>query len=174
MPSAFAPSATRVPIAPRPITPRVLPRISGPAKALLPFSTSLPTASPSPLRVLHQSTAEATFLDARKREQITSSLTAFAFAPGVLNTATPCAPKSATGILLTPAPALPMARVAGERVISCIEAERTRIASGASTESEQVYLAGSSLSRPTFEILLSVRILNIVIPPLSSSSQTRS
>ena len=38
-------------------------------------------------------------------EASTNSLTAFAFAPGVLNTTTPSSVKRSTGILLTPAPA---------------------------------------------------------------------
>ena len=42
--------ATRMPMAPRPITPSFFPLISGPTKALLPFSTALPTASPWPFR----------------------------------------------------------------------------------------------------------------------------
>ena len=44
----------------------------------------------------------------RIKEQITSSLTAFAFAPGVLKTTTPCLVHSSTLILLVPAPARAM------------------------------------------------------------------
>ena len=61
---------------------------------------------------------------------ITSSLTALALAPGALNTATPRAVMAATGILLVPAPARPMALTVSGITRSCILAERTRMASG--------------------------------------------
>ena len=138
MPSALAATATLKPIAPRPTMPRVLPPISGPAKFDLPFSTSLPTASPSPFKVLHQSIAAPTLRDAIKSPQITSSLTAFAFAPGVLKTTTPFSAQASTGILFVPAPALAIAIVASLSSISCIEAERTIIAVGSFTSEEQV------------------------------------
>ena len=48
-------------------------------------------------------------LDESSIPQITSSLTAFAFAPGVLKTTTPVSVASLMGILLTPAPALAIA-----------------------------------------------------------------
>jgi hypothetical protein len=61
---------------------------------------------------------------------MTSSLTALALAPGALNTAIPRALILRTGMLLTPAPARPMALTDSGRSMSCIFAERTRMASG--------------------------------------------
>jgi hypothetical protein len=61
---------------------------------------------------------------------ITSSFTALAFAPGVLNTATPRALSAATGMLFTPAPARPIARTLAGIAVACRSAERSRMASG--------------------------------------------
>ena len=47
-------------------------------------------------------------LEERSIPQTTSSFTALAFAPGVLKTTIPLFVASSTGILLVPAPALPM------------------------------------------------------------------
>ena len=47
-------------------------------------------------------------LDASNKPQTTSSFTAFALAPGLLKTTMPFFVASDTGILSTPAPALPM------------------------------------------------------------------
>ena len=152
----------------------VLPFISGPANELLPFSTSLPTLSPSPLRVLHQSIASTTLREARRAAQITSSFTAFAFAPGVLNTAMPCSEHLSIGILFTPAPARAIAKRPAPNCISCIEAERTIIAAGSSALSVQTYFALSKRSVPHFAILLSVNISFISLSPLSCSSRTPS
>jgi hypothetical protein len=60
----------------------------------------------------------------------TSSFTAFAFAPGALKTGTPRALIAATGMLLVPAPARPIARTLAGISIACISAERTSTASG--------------------------------------------
>ncbi len=46
--------------------------------------------------------------DASSIPQTTNSLTAFAFAPGVLKTTTPLSVASPTGMLFVPAPALPI------------------------------------------------------------------
>ena len=119
--------------------------------------------------------ASVIFLDARRRAQIASSLTAFELAPGVLNTQIPSSAQRSTGILLTPAPALAIARsdsgisiscIDAERttiarrllpnVMSCILAERTMIASGFSGASEIAYLVLSKISVPTAEILFNV------------------
>ncbi len=61
---------------------------------------------------------------------MTSSLTAFAFAPGVLKTGTPSLLSFATGMLFVPAPARPTASSESGSVMSCILNERSRIASG--------------------------------------------
>ncbi len=66
----------------------------------------------------------------RSRPARTSSLTAFAFAPGELNTGMPRCDSSATGMLLVPAPARPTASTLAGISMSCMSAERTRIASG--------------------------------------------
>ena len=47
-------------------------------------------------------------LDASNKPQTTSSFTAFALAPGLLNTTIPLSVASDTGMLSTPAPALPI------------------------------------------------------------------
>ena len=64
----------------------------------------------------------------------TSSLTALALAPGALNTGVPRFDISATGMLLVPAPARLIARTLAGIVIACMSCERTRIASGLSTD----------------------------------------
>ena len=61
---------------------------------------------------------------------MTSSLTAFAFAPGALKTGMPRLESRATGMLLVPAPARATALTLAGTSISCMSAERSRIASG--------------------------------------------
>jgi hypothetical protein len=63
----------------------------------------------------------------------TSSFTALALAPGALNTGTPRAVIAGTGMLLTPAPARPMACTVGAIDRPCRSAERTRMAAGSVT-----------------------------------------
>ena len=138
MPTATATFATRIPIAPKPTTPRVLPVISGPTNWLLPFSTFLPISSPLPLRVFAHSMPSTTFLEASSRPVRTSSLTALALAPGVLKTQMPCSVHLSLGILLVPAPALAIASRLSPNSMSCMAAERTRIASGSCTSLPQV------------------------------------
>ena len=130
--------ATRMPMAPRPTTPSVLPWISGPAKALLPFSTNFSTWSPWPFRVFTQSMAGPIFREVRNREASTSSFTALALAPGVLNTTMPFSRHLSTGMLFTPAPARAMASRFSPSSMSCMEAERTRMPSGFSISGEKV------------------------------------
>ena len=156
MPRSMATFATSAPMAPRPMIPRVLPLISGPANWLLPFSTSLPTLSPSSLREGTQAIASEIFREDSSSPATTSSFTAFAFAPGVLNTTMPCSAHLSTGILFTPAPARAMASRLLPNSISCIAAERTMIASGFSGASAMAYFAASRRQVPTLEILLSV------------------
>ena len=88
MPRAIAVLAIFPPIAPRPMMPSVLPAISGPANLDLPPSTVL-GASGVPLSEAAHAAASVIFLEARRRAQIASSLTALEFAPGVLNTQIP-------------------------------------------------------------------------------------
>ena len=64
---------------------------------------------------------------------ITSSFTAFALAPGALKTGTPRALMSATGMLLTPAPARPIAFTLRGISMARMSRERTITASGFAT-----------------------------------------
>ncbi len=63
----------------------------------------------------------------------TSSLTALALAPGALNTGTPRFDISATGMLLVPAPARPMALTLAGIAMPCMSNERRMMPSGSST-----------------------------------------
>ena len=65
----------------------------------------------------------------------TSSLTAFALAPGALKTGIAIFVIFSIGILLTPDPALPTASKLVEISISCILYDLTKIASGEVTSS---------------------------------------
>jgi len=55
-------------------------------------------------------------------------------APGALNTGTPRFDIAATGMLFVPAPARPIALTDAGIVMPCMSCERTRMASGASTD----------------------------------------
>ena len=92
---------------------------------------------------------------------IANSFTAFAFAPGVLNTAMPRDVKSATGMLFVPAPARATALTLLLIFILCISAERTIIASGFGISEAISYSSRGSKSKPLADILLSVCILYI-------------
>src|SRR5690349_11040634 len=91
---------------------------------------------------------------------MTSSFTAFAFAPGALNTGTPRFESAATGTLFVPAPARPTAFTLFGIVIACMSAERTMIASGSALSDDTAYLSRGNRSSPRGEMLLSVRIVN--------------
>ncbi len=91
----------------------------------------------------------------------TSSLTALALAPGVLNTTIPRSVHAATGILLTPAPALPTAKTPSVAWASASLKLRNRIASGDSTSSPTENCCPSKRSKPFLAILLRVRTLCI-------------
>ncbi|CAK7021232.1 MAG: hypothetical protein DELT_03303 [Desulfovibrio sp.] len=124
MPMAEAALATIMPIAPRPITPRVLPLTSPPTNWPFPFSTS--AATPSwPFKVLAQSYASGRLRDAEIIAPITSSFTPFAFAPGVLNTTMPFSVHWSIGMLFVPAPARAMAMVFPEKSMPWQSALRT-------------------------------------------------
>ena len=96
----------------------------------MPFSAKSAISSPFPLKEFAHAAAEITGRLASKSERITSSFTAFAFAPGVLKTTTPFSVSSGIGILFVPAPARATAFTLSDKVIECISCERTRIASG--------------------------------------------
>ena len=70
---------------------------------------------------------------------IASSLTPFAFAPGVLNTTMPAFAHLSSGILLTPAPALAIASSDSGSSASCSDAERTSTASASASVSVLTY-----------------------------------
>jgi len=140
--------ATCTPMAPRPMTPRFLPEISGPTNWLLPFSTTLATSSPARAWAFTHSTPPTTSREASIRAHTASSLTALALAPGVLNTTMPFSEQRSMGMLLVPAPARAMARRAGGKTYSCMSAERTRTPSSFSTPSETVKREASSTERP--------------------------
>ena len=102
-------------------------------------------------------------LDERSIPAITSSLTPFAFAPGVLNTAIPSSVHLSTGILFTPAPALAIAIRLSEKSISCIFALLTRIPEASSILSVLAKLS-SNLEIPKEAILFNVAYLCISSP----------
>ena len=84
----------------------------------------------------------------------TSSFTAFAFAPGALNTATPRLLIASTGMLFTPAPARPIAFTLGAISSSASGWERSRIASGVEMDLPTMYAEAGKRSRPRAEIAL--------------------
>ena len=129
MPRSTAVFATITPMAPSPMTPSVLPEISCPTNLDLPFSTALEMPS-VPLSVLTQSIASVIFLPPRKSSHSTSSLTAFAFAPGVLNTTMPFSVQAGMGMLFVPAPARATASRLLPRGYSCMLKLRSMMPSG--------------------------------------------
>ena len=133
MPNSSARLATREPMAPRPMTPRLLPQSSGPEKALLPFSTRAGTSSPLSAIVLTQSIAPSMSREASSMSKIIISFVASAFAPGALNTTMPRSAQSSMGMLFTPAPARPMQSSSGQNSVWCRSALRMSRASGFST-----------------------------------------
>ena len=112
MPKPIAISATSEPMAPRPITPRVLPAISLPAKRFFSCSISLESSAWSLKWACDSAKAIPRMMprEASNKPQSTSSFTALALAPGVLKTTTPRSVQSVTGTLLVPAPARAIAR----------------------------------------------------------------
>ena len=133
MPSLIAVSATRLPIAPSPTMPSVRCGSSTPANCFLPSSTRSLEIGRAGVEARDVASAGITLRAASSSAASTSSLTAFAFAPGALNTGTPRFDISATGMLLVPAPARPIALTLAGIAIACMSCERTRIASGCST-----------------------------------------
>ena len=126
--------ATCTPMAPRPMIPSVRPGSSKPTKRFLPASTAAAMAASSPWRVWAKRAAGMRLREAMNRPARTSSLTALALAPGVLNTGTPRSVSASTGMLFVPAPARATARTESSMGVSWSLAERTRRASGSSTE----------------------------------------
>ena len=131
MPSLIAASATRQPTFPRPTMPSVWPASSRPAKCFLPASTTSSIAGAAGSSAATKRSAGARLRAAINMPARTSSLTAFAFAPGALNTGTPRALKAATGMLLVPAPQRPTACTLCGNSRRCRSAERSSTACGA-------------------------------------------
>ena len=130
MPKSEALLATMAPIAPKPITPRVLPRISGPTNWDFPFSAKSGISLPLPAKACTHSEALITGRLAMRSDSNTNSRTALALAPGVLNTTIPRSVIAGIGMLFVPAPARAMAFTDSGTSMECISAERSKIASG--------------------------------------------
>ncbi len=92
---------------------------STPANFFLPSSTSFSRSGAPGSRPATYPSAGMTLRAASSSAASTSSLTALALAPGALNTGTPRFDISATGMLLVPAPARPMARTLAGMAIAC-------------------------------------------------------
>ena len=161
MPSAMAQLATREPMAPRPTTPSVLPLISLPTNCFLPFSTLLAMAA-SPASPWVHWAASATLRLPAISIPMTSSATALALAPGVLNTTMPCSLQRSSGMLLTPAPARAMASRLSLNVVFSRSALRTRMPSGASESTDTSKRLLGSFARPTGLMALRVLMVNIL------------
>mmetsp|Transcript_10020 Transcript_10020/g.18057 ORF Transcript_10020/g.18057 Transcript_10020/m.18057 type:complete len:200 (-) Transcript_10020:101-700(-) len=101
--------------------------------------------------------------EASSREQMTSSFTALAFAPGVLNTGMPSSVMRSTGMLFTPAPQRAMQRTVGGTSDSCSLWERSMMAISPPSRSallpDTLYFPASKRCRPTGEIALKVLML---------------
>ena len=132
-PSPSAALATCTPIAPRPITPRVRPGNSKPTNCFLPASTARAISASSPVSSWAKRAAGMRLREAMNRPASTSSLTALALAPGVLNTGMPRWVMASTGMLLVPAPARAIASTESGIGTSCSLAERTSSAWGSVT-----------------------------------------
>ncbi len=148
-------------MAPSPITARVFPWISWPAKFFLPFSTKADTSSPFPINDFPHVTASVISRDASSKPASTSSFTPLALAPGVLNTTIPFSVHLSIGILLTPAPARATAFREPDSSISCILKLRKTIASGLGISLAISYLSNGNKLSPSGSILFNVWILNI-------------
>ena len=103
---------------------------SKPTKSFLPASTALSSSSSEPLSARAYAHACGRLRAAISSPAITSSLTALAFAPGVLKTGMPSLLSFATGMLFVPAPARPTHSTLSGIGMSCILNERSKIASG--------------------------------------------
>ena len=152
------------PIAPRPMIPSFLPLISHPANCFFCFSASLSICSLSSSCATH-SMPPTISREARSIPARTSSLTPFAFAPGVLNTTIPFSAHASTGMLLTPAPARAMTLTCSGSSMSCIFALLTKTASALFRSSVCLY-SSPNRPRPVWEIGLRHLYWNIMhFPP---------
>ena len=161
--------ATREPMAPRPMTPRVLPAISLPTNCFLPFSTFFFRLG-SPARPWAQAAAAGTLRLPAISIPTTSSATALALAPGVLKTTMPCSLHRSRGMLLTPAPARAMASRFSLKSALSRSALRTRMPSGASVSTATSNRFLGSLASPTGLMAFSVWMVNMAFPSLSAQA----
>ena len=159
MPRSRPSRAIKLPIAPSPRTPRVLPCSSAPANCFLLASSSGAISSAPRCG----SRDEIKFIpptisrDAKSMPAATSSFTALALAPGVLNTTMPLLVQWSRGILLTPAPALAMALTDSGISPALSLWLRSNIASGPARSLPTSKQSGLSRSSPLIEIALYVR-----------------
>src|SRR5436190_378804 len=165
-PSTTASSATRPPILPRPMIPSVCPGSSEPANCFLPSSTCS-SNSGEVFNPRTKSMAGGRLRAASSMPASTSSFTAFAFAPGALNTGTPRFDSAATGMLFTPAPARPTASREGPNSRLCRSAERTRMACGSFASFTTAYCSAGKRFRPTWAMLFSTRISHFLARALA-------
>eukprot|EP00955_Chlamydomonas_euryale_P036087 350329-Chlamydomonas_euryale.AAC.3 len=119
--------------------------------------------------------------DASSSEHSTSSLTALALAPGVLNTGMPSSVMRATGMLLVPAPQRTMPRTVGFTSDSCSLCERSMMAMGESgsllSSPATAYLPDGNFLRPTGEMALKVSTVKALplysLPPSTALHKHR-
>jgi len=123
---------------------------STPANCFLPSSTRASKSVASGGNVLTKRNAGTRLRALISSAANTSSFTAFALAPGALKTGTPRFDISATGMLLVPAPARPIALTVGAIVSACMSCERTRIASGARRSSRLRSAARAAVRDPAW------------------------
>ena len=161
MPSVSAALATSTPTAPRPTTPNVRPGSSKPRNCFLPASIFFSRSSPASCKPWTYFHAGQIFLAASNKPAIASSFTAFALAPGALNTGTPRTLSFSIGMLFTPAPARPIATTDSGISMSCMSCERKIIASGCAISEATSYRSRGRRRKPATAILFNVRILYI-------------
>ena len=156
----WAACASIDPIDPRPTIPSVFPASSLPANVFFWASIAwFKAAESSRSRFFANSMPSTIPREESNIPQMTSSFTAFAFAPGVLKTTIPFLVASSFGILFVPAPA----RAMHKRLSSKSSFKRlwllSNIPSGFSDTSLNLFLR--RISRPSSAILLKVLKLNM-------------
>ena len=121
MPKSRPKRATKLPIAPKPTTPSVLPASSAPANRF--FSRSISAfISPAPMSGscdCANAMPPTISREASSMAAATSSFTALALAPGVLKTGIPRSLQTSSGMLFTPAPARAIAVTDSGISLSC-------------------------------------------------------
>ena len=144
------------------MTPKVLPAISGPVNSFLPASTAFSTLSQLSFSPCTQVAPAMMRLEDANSPARTSSFTAFAFAPGVLNTGTPFCVHFSMGMLFVPAPARATASRLSFSSILCISKLRRMMPSGFSAFSSITKFCSGSFASPVFAMLFKVRMVYIM------------